>query len=100
MDREEKKIKVMNPLGQPPRIKLEAMAPRLDTLNGKTIYVVDVKFPNSKPFAEELVKILKEQYPQTSWLYREKTGTYFADDPVLWAEIKEKGHGMVQFIGH
>lgn len=97
---EEKRITVMNPLGQPPSIKLEPMAPRLDTLDGKTIYVVDTKFPASKTFGEELVKVLKEQYPATNWLYREKAGSYFADDPPLWAEIKEKGHGMVQFVGH
>jgi len=100
MTEEEKKIMVLNPLGQPPLLKLEPMAPRLDTLDGKTIYVVDVKFPASKPFGEELVKALEEQYPQTNWLYREKTGSYFADDPALWAEIKEKGQGMIQFIGH
>jgi hypothetical protein len=97
---EEKKITVLNPLGQFPPIKLEPMAPRLNTLDGKTIYVIDVKFPNSKIFAEELIKALKEKYPQTNWLYREKFGSYFDDDPTLWAEIKEKGHGMVQFIGH
>jgi hypothetical protein len=97
---EEKKITVLNPLGQLPSIKLEPMAPRLDTLDGKTIYVVDVKFPASKVFGEELVKVLKERYPKTTWLYREKAKSYFDDDPALWAEIKEKGHGMIQFIGH
>ena len=100
MTEEEKKIMVLTPLGQPPPLTLEPMAPRLDTLDGKTIYVVDVKFPASKPFGEELVKAFKEQYPRTNWLYREKIGSYFADDPALWAEIKEKGHGMIQFIGH
>ena len=97
---EEKKITVLNPRGQPPLIELEPMAHRLDTLDGKTIYVVDTKFPASKPFGEELVKVLEEQYPKTTWLFREKTGSYFTDDPPLWAEIKEKGHGMIQFVGH
>ncbi len=94
------KITVFNPLGHPPPIKLEPMAPRLDTLDGKTIYIVDVKFPASKVFGEELIKILKEQFPNTNWVYREKAATYFDDDPALWAEIKAKGHGMIQFIGH
>ncbi len=100
MAEEEKKITVMNPLGQPPPLTLVPMAPRLDTLDGKMIYVVDVKFPASKPFGEELVKALKEQYPKTNWLPRDKIGSYFADDSALWVEIKEKGHGMIQFIGH
>ena len=97
---EVEKITVLNPLGQPPPIKFEPMAPRLDTLDGKTIYVIDVKFPASRIFAEELVKVLKEQYPETDWLYREKAGSYFDDDPELWTEIKNKGHGTIQFIGH
>lgn len=97
---EEAKIRVLNPLGQPPPIKLEPMAPRLDTLDNKTIYVVDVKFPASKVFGEELVKVLQEQHPSTNWIYREKVASYFDDDPDLWAEIKAKGHGMIQFIGH
>ncbi len=94
------KTTVLNPLGQPPPIKLEPMAPRLDTLKGKIIYVVDVKFPNSKVFADELVRALKEHFPDTAWIYREKIKTYFDDDPELWAEIKAKGHGMVQLTGH
>jgi hypothetical protein len=97
---EEKKIKVLNPLGQPPSIKLEPMAPRLGTLEGKTIYIVDVKFPASKVFADELTKVLKEQYPKTNWVYREKARSYFDDDPELWDEIKKKGDGMVQLVGH
>jgi hypothetical protein len=96
----EEKISVLNPLGQPPPVMLASMAPRLDTLSGKTVYVVDVKFPNSKTFAEELVRALKERYPDTDWLYREKAGSYFDDDPPLWAEIKAKGHAMVQLTGH
>jgi hypothetical protein len=97
---EEAKIRVLNPLGQPPPIKLEPMAPRLNNLDGKTIYIVDVKFPASKVFGEELVKVLKEKYPATNWLYREKAASYFDDDPDLWAEIKAKGQGMIQFVGH
>jgi len=96
----QEKISVLNPLGQPPPIKLEPMAPRLETLAGKTVYVVDVKFPNSRTFAEELMRALKETHPGTNWIYREKAGSYFDDDPPLWAEIKANGHGMVQLTGH
>ena len=68
----EAKITVLNPLGQPPVLKVLAMAPRLDTLDGKTIYVVDVKYPSTKPFMEELVKVLSDKYPKTKWVLREK----------------------------
>jgi len=96
----EELITVFNPLGQPPPLALLPLAPRLDTLKGKTIYVVDTKFPASKTFYEEFVRILKEKYPDTTWIPRDKIGSYFDDDPKLWAEIKEKGHGMIIMVGH
>jgi len=94
------KITVLNPRGIQPSIRLIPMAPRLDTLDGKTIYVVDTKYPLTKPFVQEVYNVLKGKYPKTNWVFRDKIGSYFDDDPKLWAEIKEKGHGMVMAIGH
>lgn len=93
-------VTALNPLGTPPPLRRQPMAPRLDTLTGKSIYIVDAKFPASEQFGEELVKILKEKYTATNWIYRQKKGSYFDDDPDLWAEIKAKGHGMIQYVGH
>ncbi len=93
-------VTVLNPLGTLPPLQLQPMAPRLDTLDGKTIYIVDAKFPASEQFGEELVKLLKENYPETTFVYKQKSGSYFDDDPALWNEIKEKGHGMIQYVGH
>ena len=94
------RITVMNPRGIQPPIRLIPMAPRLDTLDGKTIYVVDTKYPLTKAFVQEVYNVLKEKYPKTHWVFRDKIGSYFDDDPKLWAEIKEKGQGMVMAIGH
>jgi len=94
------KITVLNPRGIQPPIRLIPMAPRLDTLDGKTIYVVDTKYPLTKLFVQEVYNVLREKYPKTNWVFRDKIGSYFDDDPKLWAEIKENGHGMVMAIGH
>jgi hypothetical protein len=94
------KITVLNPRGIQPSIRLIPLAPRLDTLDGKTIYVVDTKYPLTKPFVREVYNVLKEKYPKTNWIFRDKIGSYFDDDPKLWAEIKEKGNGMVMAVGH
>ena len=94
------KITVLNPRGIQPPIRLIPMAPRLDTLDGKTIYIVDTKYPLTAPFVQEVFKVMKEKYPKTTWIFREKLGSYFDDDPKLWAEIKEKGQGMIMAIGH
>lgn len=37
------KIKVVDPRGQPPTLRQVPMAPRLDSLKGKTVYIVDTK---------------------------------------------------------
>ena len=97
---EEAKITVLSPLGQPPAITRVPMAPRLDTLDGKTIYIVDIGFVNTHQFFTEMQKLLSAKYPKTTFIVRTKIGTYFDDDPKLWAEIKEKGHGMIMGVGH
>jgi hypothetical protein len=95
----EEKIKVYNPRGIQPPIRLIPM-PERGPIEGKTVYLVDTKYPNTKPFANELLKILKERYPKTNWVFKEKKGMYMDDDPELWAEIKAKARGMIMVIGH
>jgi hypothetical protein len=94
------KITVLNPRGIQPPIRQIPMAARPDTLDGKTIYIVDTKFPQTRDFVEELAKVLKEKHPKTTWLIKDKIGNYMDDDPKLWAEIKEKGHGAIVLVGH
>ena len=97
---QESEITVLNPLGQPPAIVRVPMAPRNDSLEGKTIYIVDIGFTDTHQLFTEMQDLLSEKYPQTTWIVRTKKGTYFNDDPELWSEIKEKGHGMIMGVGH
>jgi hypothetical protein len=97
---QEPKITVLNPLGQPPAIARVPMAPRLASLEGKTIYIVDVGFTDTHQFFTEMQKLLSERYPKTTWIVRTKIGTYFENDPKLWSEIKEKGNAMIMGVGH
>lgn len=96
----EAKITVMNPRGIMPTIRLIPMAARPDSLDGKTVYIVDTKYPNTKPFVEQLQKNLAQKYPGTRWVLVEKAGNYMQDDPKLWEEIKEKAQGAIVLIGH
>jgi hypothetical protein len=97
---DEAKITVLNPRGILPPIRKIPMASRPDTLTGKTIYIVDTKYPRTRPFVEEFVKALKQKHPDTNWVLKDKFGGYMDDDPKLWEEIKEKGHGAIVLIGH
>lgn len=94
------KIKVLNPRGIMPAIKQIPMAERPDSLDGKTIYIVDTKFANTKPFVNALRDNLAAAYPKTNWIGIDKVGGYMQDDPNLWAEIKAKGHGAIVLLGH
>lgn len=96
----EARITVMNPRGIMPAIRLIPMAARPDSLADKTVYIVDTKYPNTKPFVEQLQKNLAEKYPKTKWVLVEKAGNYMEDDPQLWAEIKEQAQGAIVLIGH
>jgi hypothetical protein len=97
---EDGKIVVMNPRGIQPEIRKIPMAKRLATLENKTVYIVDTKYPNTKPFVEELYAALKTKYPKTTWVLKEKFGGYMDDDPALWKEIKEKASGAIVLVGH
>ena len=97
---QEPKLTVLNPLGQPPPINKIPMAPRIDNLDGKTIYIVDINFTDTHQLFTEMQKLLSEKYPKTKWEVRRKIGSYSENDPKLWAEIKEQGHGMIMGVGH
>jgi hypothetical protein len=94
------KLTVLNPLGQPPAIARIPMAPRLDTLDGKTIYLVDIGFTDTHQLFTEMQDLLKSRYPKTAFEVRKKAGVYYEDDPELWAEIKAKGDAMIIGVGH
>ena len=58
-----KKIRVFNPRGTPPAIRLRPMAPRPASLEGKTVYFVDVRFMNGSVFLAEIQKVFAERFP-------------------------------------
>ena len=43
----ERKLTVLNPEGYPPKVDATGMAPALETLQGRTLFLVDVGFENS-----------------------------------------------------
>ena len=95
------KITVLNPLGTPPPITLKPMAPRLATLDGKTIYIVDDGYIGGINLLEEIQDWFHANYPKTQIVLKRKGGGGFeSEDPELWAEIKEKGDAVIIGMGH
>jgi hypothetical protein len=77
------KIVVFNPRGLQPKIRKIPMTPRQASLDGKTAYIVDTKYPNTKPFVQELLAARQAKYPKTTWVLRDKYAGYMDDDPKL-----------------
>ena len=75
------------------------MAPRLDSLDNKTIYLVDVGFAGGKEFLEEVQAWFSKNMPSVKTVLRIKGGTPFSDSPELWTEIKSKADGVVFGVG-
>ena len=73
-----------------------SMAPRLNSLNGKTVYLVNQGFGGSDLFMEQLQAWFAENMPAVKTVSKRKTGFIFRDDTSdLWKEIKEKGDAVI-----
>ena len=73
-----------------------SLAPRLESLDGKTVYLVDTGFGGSGKFLDQVQAWLAERMPSVKTVRRRKTGNIFSDDTKdLWAEIKENGQAAI-----
>jgi hypothetical protein len=75
------------------------MAPRLDKLEGKTVYLVNTGFAGGKEFMEELQDWFKQNRPAIKTELRHKKTSMFTDEPELWAEIKQNGDAAILGVG-
>jgi hypothetical protein len=94
------KVEALNPRGTPPPTQLVPMAPRLASLDGKTIYLIGDGFPGADHFLDQIGIWFKTNMPSVTTVYRLKAGAFADEDPKLWAEIKAKGNAAIMAIGH
>lgn len=91
------RITVLNPAVTEKLAERVPLAPRLDTLEGKTVYLVDMNYEgiNGTAVMGELQNWFARNMPGVKTVLRLKSGSYISDDPALWKEIKEKGGDAV-----
>jgi len=96
----DKKITVLNPVGYPPKINRKAAAPRPESLDGKTIYLVDCRFDDSVELLKEVQSWFGEHMPAVKTKMISLSNTYQHDDPKTWEEIKANGDAAIVGVGH
>jgi hypothetical protein len=72
------------------------LAKRLDTLENKTLYLVDIGFGGGYNFMLEVQRWFAEHMPSVKTILRRKPGHVFSDDNnELWEEIKARGNAVI-----
>lgn len=98
--RNDTKITVLNPMGYPPAITRKTAAPRLESLDGKTIYLVDCRFDDSIELLKQVQAWFAEHMSGVSTKIVSLSAYYGHDDPTTWDEIKKNGDAAIVGVGH
>ena len=94
------KFAVLNPVGYPPKITPKALAPRLESLDGKTVYLVDPRFDDSGLFLRQVQNWFADHMPTVKTKFAEMNNVYTKDDPKTWEKIKVDGDAAIIGVGH
>lgn len=93
-------LTVLDPRGTSPEVRAKTPAPRLATLDGKTIYLVDSRFDDSAELLKQIAAWFAEHMPSVTTRLVQLASTYAKDDPDLWQEIRDKGDAAIVGVGH
>jgi hypothetical protein len=93
-------LTVLNPVGFAPKVTRKALAPRLATLSGKTVYLVDCRFDDSDVFLKQVQAWFAEHMPSVKTVFKPISSVYLKDDPATWEEIRARGHAAIVGVGH
>ena len=91
-------ITVLNPAIENKMVDRMPLSPRLDTLDGKTIYLVDINWGGPEAaysVFEEIQSWFAQNIPSVKIVIKRKTGMYTTDDPGLWKEIAKNANAAI-----
>jgi hypothetical protein len=91
-------ITVLNPAIENKMVDRIPLSPRLDTVDGKTIYLVDISWGGPEaayPVFEEMQSWFAKNKPSVKIIIKRKAGMYTQDDPALWKEIAKNGNAAL-----
>jgi len=91
-------ITVLNPAVESKMVDRVPLGARLDTLEGKTIYMVDINWGGPEAaysVFEEIQAWFAQNMPSVKTVIKRKAGMYSTDDPPLWREIAKNGNAAI-----
>ena len=92
------KLRVLNPTPPNRMVDRIPLVPRLGTLEGKTIFLVDIGWggPQAAPsIYAEMKAWFAQNMPSVKVEIRSVKGSYMQDQPELWKEISENGQAAM-----
>jgi len=92
------KLTVHDPRGYPPKVIGKRLAERLESLDGKVIYLVDCLFDNSAVFMEEIRCWLTEHLPGVDARPIQPRESW-TDDAEMRAIIEQDGDAAILGVG-
>ena len=91
-------ITVLNPAVASKMAKRAPLSPRLSSLEGKTLYLVDINWggPDAAySVYEEMQSWFAKEIRNLKIVIKRKRGPYSQDDPELWKEIAKNGNAAM-----
>jgi ATP-dependent phosphoenolpyruvate carboxykinase len=91
-------LTVHDPRGYAPQVTGKRLAPRLPTLEGQTVHLVDCLFDNSELFMQQLQAWFAEHLPgvRTEIV---KPRESWVDDPALRARVVREAEAAILAVG-
>jgi len=91
-------ITVLNPEIESKKMDRVPLSPRLNTLEGKTLYLVDINWGGPEAaysVFEEMQSWFTQNIPSLKIVIKKKAGMYSTDDPALWKEIAKNANAAL-----
>jgi hypothetical protein len=91
-------ITVLNPEIESKKVDRVPLSPRLNTLEGKTLYLVDINWGGPEAaysVFEEMQSWFAQNIPSLKIVIKKKAGMYSTDDPALWKEIAKNANAAL-----
>ena len=88
---------VLDPRGIWPRIERVPLSPRLSSLNGKRIYIINSWDSGTgfEPVFSKITAVLKERCPDAVVTVKGRNTGYSMDDPELWKEMQANADAFI-----